>query len=225
MIAFFLLFHRETELGHALQLLIRLLSESNVQEEMRPSINPHHHQHELKYEVCISRTNSHCVRLRGPYIGSRADIDIFRISPHPLLPHETILGDLAYEGEPVQLMVPYLNPITDRDHEFNALVNHERVLVENFFGRIKCLFECLHGTWRHSRLIHGKVVRVLVNLVNIMLRRAPLRADHRERIPDDLPEEEAEIPGDEELDADEYDADWLPEDPALGDGEPLAFEG
>ncbi|KAJ4452703.1 hypothetical protein PAPYR_6017 [Paratrimastix pyriformis] len=44
-----------------------------------------YHLFGLKYEMICSSTTGECLRVRGPFFGSRADITIFRLDPPALV--------------------------------------------------------------------------------------------------------------------------------------------
>ena len=131
----------------------------------------------LKYEVAIS-PSGFPISWNGPFPGPTADISIFRSSLQGKMREHgwSGLADGTYQGEPDELVVPP-RPFRHLDHlrrqEYRILSRH-RVLVENFFARMKS-FHCLAHTWRHPLVRHRTVFKVVLCCVSIDMHVHPLR--------------------------------------------------
>ena len=87
--------------------------------------------------------------------GSTHDSFIFRDSrigqqlniQHQSLEDGLLLGDSGYPCKPY-LMTPYLNPVTDKQQEFNSAHKRTRVAIEQAFGWWKRRFHLLHSEIR-----------------------------------------------------------------------------
>ena len=72
------------------------------------------------------------------------------------------LADGGYQDEP-NLLITLPRPFAPQERVF-----HRRVLIENFFARLK-VFRCLKCTWRHNLFYHKHVFRIYLNAIIIEL--------------------------------------------------------
>jgi hypothetical protein len=74
------------------------------------------------------------------------------------------------------VLSPYKGQLNDKMKAFNAIVNTERVLIENAFARMKKYRVC--EMWRGDRSDLDDTTWILANLTNIDIRFFPLRIDN-----------------------------------------------
>lgn len=133
----------------------------------------------LKYEVALSEQTGLPISVVGPFVGSTADITIFRSCLRNMMFYNnwTGIADGTYQGEPDFLLVPPrpFHGLTPEQRAFYHYLSQRRIVIENFFGRLKRTFHCLAIQWRHSILIHHLVFRVCVQILSIDLVWRPLR--------------------------------------------------
>jgi hypothetical protein len=88
-----------------------------------------------------------------------------------------IMGNLGYLGIPPtrpKAILPHKRPphgqLTERQKEVNRHLSRGRILMENFFGRWKALFNICHGVYRANLKELGKVMRLTLALTNWHIR-------------------------------------------------------
>lgn len=98
--------------------------------------------------------------------------------------HYTLLFDKGYTGVNryfPEAIVTQKNPIgrdlTSQENEYNHDVESDRVIVENFFGRMRVKCGILASKFRSDRDILPNVARICVVLTNLHTRDQPLRAN------------------------------------------------
>lgn len=134
-------------------------------------------KHTFKYEVTVSEKDGIPLSIIGPVAGPTADIEIYRLRVRGILKKRKWLGlaDGTYQGDYKFLVVPprpYKN-LTDKQRLFHMKLSKRRVIVENFFSRVKN-FQCLCSRWRHNIYKHKWAFHVIVNSISIDLEYKPL---------------------------------------------------
>ena len=81
------------------------------------------------------------------------------------------------------------HPLTEAQRAFNDTVEGERVIVENYFGRLKGVWQILRGPYRGDLKMLPVIARVCVALTNLLLHDAPLRPALVRELPDDSEQE------------------------------------
>jgi hypothetical protein len=91
-----------------------------------------------------------------PYLHMTEDeIQIQQEQVNP--PYWPIMGDKGYVGpavdtEPIPRIVPSKGKLlTANQQARNAAINKKRVVIEQFFGRLCCLWAIFRNTWRFDR--------------------------------------------------------------------------
>lgn len=100
--------------------------------------------------------------------------------------HWAVLVDKGYQGmgAHVRTIQPKKQPahgsLSADDVDRNRLVSHDRVIIENFFGRVNMLWRVMYKkyTWKEER--YDQLVRVCFALTNFHISLSPLRAADRE---------------------------------------------
>jgi hypothetical protein len=81
------------------------------------------------------------------------------------------------------------HPLTEAQRAFNDSVECERVVVENYFGRLKGVWKILRETYRGGIALLPAIARTCVALTNLLLHDAPLRPSSLRELPDDSDQE------------------------------------
>jgi len=136
-----------------------------------------HRAHVVKWECAVQINTGRLCWFSDPFKGRRHDLTILRRSGilDQLQAGEKILGDKAYVGE-ASLITPFKNKpegLTQEEMNHNQAVNHERAIIERFFGRLK-EFRCLKIDWRHSLEKLNWCFVVCLNITNMKLEENPL---------------------------------------------------
>jgi hypothetical protein len=160
----------------------------------------HHHVKGL----CIVKASGFCcfawTEIDGA-CGHTNDIDVWKNSgvanwlelvvpsPHRGVPeaivHDAVLADKGFQGihrdigVDAALVMRKKKPgkeLSDEDQEFNDRLEHNRVIVENFFGRMKMKFSIVHETFRGDISTLPAWFIFCVALTNLDIDTAPLRA-------------------------------------------------
>ena len=151
-----------------------------------------HGDYGLKYQVVHSR-DGRAVHVSGPHAGAKHDLNIFTdtvpiiqaILKDPnfswsLLADKGYVGSNALEG--VNVHVP--NKSTDilqlYDEKDSQDLSEQRVLCENFYGRVKSRYAFARETFRGSWSIHRVHFENVVALTNYHIQTHPLRNSNEE---------------------------------------------
>ncbi|KAJ0390448.1 hypothetical protein P43SY_011509 [Pythium insidiosum] len=92
-----------------------------------------------------------------------------------------VLGDKGYQGfaEQVRGISPHKRPpggiLSMEQQQFNDEVSHDRVVVENYFGRLKTLWNVIGSCWKWDRSNYDLFFECCVALTNVHVRFNPLR--------------------------------------------------
>jgi hypothetical protein len=93
-----------------------------------------------------------------------------------------IMGDLGYVGiqkSGVRALLPHKRgrgqDLTEEQKEENRKLSHDRILVENFFGRWKSLFGICQGRYRGDLKNLSQIIRSTIIMTNWYILRHPLR--------------------------------------------------
>lgn len=136
-------------------------------------------------EIFQRMRNVHSKYLRK----NEADLRVNDVDPlvaeHPNL--WAVLVDKGYQGAPefCRTIQPVKKRANQRlslsDERFNKKVSSDRIIVENFFGRVCGLWSVLQRKWRWSEQSYDIVFRFCVALTNLHIRWHPLREEDYER--------------------------------------------
>ena len=69
--------------------------------------------------------------------------------------------------------------LTEEESEHNRRIAHRRIVIENYYARLKGYWGVLSGRYRGDLSDYNTVVRLCVALTNILVMRYPLRRDER----------------------------------------------
>lgn len=110
------------------------------------------------------------------------------VSGRTVVTHPALLADSGYVGldEAYYELItckkkPPMRTFSQKDTGTNSELHSDRVLVENFFGRLEVTFGILAGPYRCSLNSLEDIVVTYICLLNLKLRRQPLRAPNNER--------------------------------------------
>ena len=93
-----------------------------------------------------------------------------------------LLADKGYAGgdRDIRAIIPKNgNRLSATDNSRNRNIFACRIIVENFFGRLKMLWKIMHDRFRLSHDWYDKIVRICVALTNFHIDLNPLREDDR----------------------------------------------
>ena len=162
-----------------------------------------HKLYGYKIEVSVA-PNGQAVFFSKPYPGSVSDLSIFidstakhqrlltkRDDDHSVSDHGegwseypgswAVLVDKGYQGlqATVRAIHPTKNPrggaLSASDVRRNELVSSDRVIVENYFGRMAGLWKCMRSTFVWSEARYELLTRICIALTNFHLQLFPLR--------------------------------------------------
>jgi hypothetical protein len=162
-----------------------------------------HHLHGYKVEVSVL-PNGLAVNCTAHYPGNKADIEIFRDN-HEFHLQELrkadderdltddgpmadeypdswcVLADKGYQGlaSDFRAITPHkkrpLHPLSLVESETNDRIAHDRVIVENFFGRMCTLWSICSDKYRWDERKYDTFFRLCVAMTNYHIRIMPLR--------------------------------------------------
>lgn len=106
-----------------------------------------------------------------------------KVSGRMVVGHPALLADSGYVGldEVYYELItckkkPPMGTLSQKDVEVNTKLHSDRVIVENFFGRLKVTFGILANPYRCSLNSLEDITITCICLLNLKLRRQPLRA-------------------------------------------------
>jgi hypothetical protein len=123
--------------------------------------------------------------------GARHDLDVFRESipelghimdQHPDLPR-MIIGDKGYQANDIEcLITPHKGQpldLTRVQNQFNDRLGKARVIIENYFGRLKSRYSIIGSKYRGAHEHYNHIFMVCCALVNFEIRQIdhPLRCE------------------------------------------------
>ena len=157
-----------------------------------------HHKYGTKLQVLVN-TDGLCVHMSKLYPGSYHDKKVWDLSgaetfcrlpvsrDEPgIIRHHQLLADGGYQGIAYpEVIMPYRRPrsipgeqrtqLSAAQIEFNRKLSSDRVLVENFFSRLKGVFGILYSRHRCGVNSMETLVHICVALTNYLIERHPLR--------------------------------------------------
>jgi len=140
--------------------------------------SPHYGCYCWKYQIIIDRFIGKAVSVLGPYHGSANDATILVDSGiMETVPNEMkILADRIYykpndEMFQQRIYIGYRRPkLTQQELDFNRSLAQERILIENFFARLKSYKNVFAKVWYHGPYKHSIIMYIAVSLVNIEIK-------------------------------------------------------
>lgn len=153
-----------------------------------------HGRHGGKIQVTVS-PDGRAIHVSPLIPGRRHDAYLFRnsglaefmkktkrTSGKTEITHPALLADSGYIGLDevyYELIVckkkPLRGELSQKDEETNSKLHSDRVLVENFFGRLKTIFGILASPYRCALNSLDDVVITCICLLNLKLKKQPLR--------------------------------------------------
>ena len=97
--------------------------------------------------------------------------------------HWAVLMDKGYQGsaEMIRSVTTHKKPphgvLTREQEDFNKKLSSQRILVENFFGRMLSIWNIMAAKYRWVEKLYDKIAVVCVGLTNFIVEKRPLRAD------------------------------------------------
>ena len=144
--------------------------------------------------LTLHAPNGLAMLFHSPSPGSRADIDVLVRSANIIAPILTannvqrtyhLIGDAGFQGasniDGLRVVTPYKHPprgnLTEDQLEFNRELSRVRVIVENFYGRLKTRFGAARLKYRGDRSNYKMQIEILLALINYDIYRRPLRRE------------------------------------------------
>ena len=140
-----------------------------------------HYCYCLKSQV-ITDMKGAAIMVSSGYEGSIHDLNVFRENYeewrriallHPNIPAK-ILADKGYQANDIDTLVTPVKGSPDRlsrqDNAFNERIGKTRILVENFFGRLKSRYAIIGSVYRHSHDLYPKIFEICCAFVNFEIR-------------------------------------------------------
>ena len=172
-------------------------------EEGKAYYSGKHKLYGLKVEVSVLPVGL-AINCTRSYPGSYADIDIFRRNMdfhkkqvlkndsniedsgplHDKYPDQwAILVDKGYQG--LQEVIRAIHParqtantrLSNSQIATNQSISSDRIIVENYFGRLTSLWEICSRKFRWSRSLYDDIFQLSLALTNYHIEKAPLRHD------------------------------------------------
>jgi hypothetical protein len=171
-------------------------------------ISGKHKLYGLKVEVSVL-PNGMAINCSRHHPGSHSDIDIFRqnfkfhqnklrkkdhekeFEDHGVLSDQyshqwAVLTDKGYQG--LQEVIRAIHPIKKKSNirltlsekTFNREVSSDRIIVENYFGRLTMLWEICSRKYRWQEDMYDVIFSMAVALTNFHISKHPLRLEDRE---------------------------------------------
>ena len=94
-----------------------------------------------------------------------------------------ILADKGYigVGTQIRIITPFKgNNITPEELQFNKKVGADRVIIENFYGRLKLYWSIIRNKYKGSHSNYDTVFEICAGLTNFLLKYSPLRSEDGE---------------------------------------------
>lgn len=156
-----------------------------------------HKMHGIKLQATVNPSGQ-CIHTDLSQLGHVHDKKVFDVSSaldlveyEETLPngskvkkHYPLLFDKGYTGVnryfPEAIVTqkkPIGRDLTSQENKYNHDVESDRVIVENFFGRMRVKWGILAAKFRSDRDILPNVARICVALTNLNIRDQPLRAN------------------------------------------------
>lgn len=135
----------------------------------------------LKSQV-ITDMKGAAIMVNSGYLGAIHDMNIFRETLeawhhiavlHPNTPAK-ILADKGYQANDIDALVTPIKGSPDKlsrqENAFNERIGKSRIVVENFFGRVKNRYAIIGSVFRHSQEQYSKIFELCCALTNFEIR-------------------------------------------------------
>ncbi|ETM35519.1 hypothetical protein L914_17598 [Phytophthora nicotianae] len=147
--------------------------------EIKPYYSGKHHLYGYKVEVSVL-PNGLAINCTDHTGGSTHDAAIFKdnvaFHARAMRKQEDDRG-LRDEGRLHEVYPKDWAPLSLEDACYNDKLARDRVIVENFFGRLKTLWGICSDKWRFDEASYDLYFRACVALTNVHVRLRPLRGD------------------------------------------------
>jgi len=161
-----------------------------------------HKRHCVKFQ-CLVNPDGWCIHYCGVFNGRKHDIKVFELSKIPnffqnkrelrngqrIFYHPQILADSGYQGAQKnyeEIVIPIKKPkggqLNENEKEHNRKLGHDRVIVENFFGRMKSLFGITFNEYRGDIELLKEIIPIVICLTNYHIKEHPLRNPNQDPI-------------------------------------------
>ena len=159
----------------------RILVPTGTFEQKKQWFSGKHGAYCLKSQV-ITDMKGTAIMVNSGYFGSIHDMHIFRETLeewhhiailHPTIPQK-VLADKGYQANDVEALVTPIKGSPDKlsrqDNAFNERIGKTRIIVENFFGRLKNRYAIIGSVYRHSHDLYPKIFKLCCAFTNFEIR-------------------------------------------------------
>lgn len=159
----------------------RILVPTGTFEQKKQWFSGKHGSYCLKSQV-ITDMKGAAIMVNSGYVGSIHDMHIFRETMeewhriailHPKTPQK-VLADKGYQANDVPELVTPIKGTPDKlsrqDNAFNERIGKTRIVVENFFGRLKNRYAIIGSVYRHSHELYPKIFNLCCAFTNFEIR-------------------------------------------------------
>ena len=151
-------------------------------EKQRSYFSGKHHFHCIKFQ-CVISPSGFCVHYKGIYTGKKHDIKVFQDSnlagilhSRTRIPsrgvvtvHPELLGDLGYieaQNDYPEIVFPFKKSrggeLTQEEKDFYRKQSADRIIVENYFSRMKSIFGYIHKKFRGNLELLDDLIPALI---------------------------------------------------------------
>ena len=142
-----------------------------------------HYRYVIKTEV-LHAPNGTAMFVSSGHKGSEHDLTIFAKSRKTYalyLQGRAVMADKGYSGaqelEGIVVEIPAKEGnLTEEEVRRNTLISRHRVVIENYYGRLKSSFAIMRHEFRGDLAGYPKLFELCASLTNYMIRGRPLRA-------------------------------------------------
>ena len=115
-------------------------------------------------------------RLASFLASRKEDVNGMNIETHPKIPADSGCQGVQLNEYP-EIVVPFKHkpktPLTPEQEEYNRKLSSDRLIVENYFGRLKAYFKILAQPYRGSVNSLRAIIRTAFALTNSRIRSDP----------------------------------------------------
>ena len=159
----------------------RILTPTGTFDQKKQWFSGKHGCYCLKSQV-ITDMKGAAIMVNSGYMGSIHDMRIFRETInewhriailHPIIPQK-ILADKGYQANDINVLITPVKGSPERlsrqENAFNERIGKSRIVVENFFGRVKNRYSIIGSVFRHSHEMYPKIFTLCCAFTNFEIR-------------------------------------------------------
>ena len=170
------------ECGYIVDAIVqRILVPTGTFDQKKQWFSGKHGCYCLKSQV-ITDMKGAAIMVHSGYMGSIHDMRIFRETMeewhrlavlHPATPQK-ILADKGYQASDIPVLLTPVKGtparLTRQENALNERIGKARIVVENFFGRLKNRYAIIGSVYRHSHETYPKIFKICCAFTNFEIR-------------------------------------------------------